>query len=113
MRLRIKRNPGAVGKTAAGADKKAGELLRHISKKARAKKAYPAQAARKERNPQKTWAHAELRSGIPRGLITAQPCEICGTEATDGHHDDYDRPLDVRWLCRGHHKQVHPRRAKP
>lgn len=23
------------------------------------------------------------------------------------HHEDYDRPLDVRWLCARHHADVH------
>lgn len=38
--------------------------------------------------------------------IKREPCEICGKEA-EGHHDDYDKPLDVRWLCFEHHRQWH------
>lgn len=34
-----------------------------------------------------------------------QPCEVCGTPA-EAHHDDYSRPLEVRWLCSVHHKEV-------
>lgn len=36
-----------------------------------------------------------------------KPCEICHDEKTDAHHDDYEKALEVRWLCRLHHMQVH------
>lgn len=36
-----------------------------------------------------------------------QPCERCGAERADRHHDDYDKPLDIRWLCRTCHIQHH------
>lgn len=38
--------------------------------------------------------------------IERQPCEICGAKA-EAHHDNYDKPLDVRWLCFKHHRQWH------
>lgn len=44
---------------------------------------------------------------IKLGRITKQPCEICGEPKTDAHHDDYTKPLEVRWLCRPHHVQLH------
>ena len=65
------------------------------------------QAAWRERNQLKVWAHAALRSALNRGLITKQPCEICGTEDSEAHHDDHAKALDVRWLCRAHHKALH------
>ncbi|WP_218650451.1 hypothetical protein [Brevundimonas sp. P7753] len=34
-------------------------------------------------------------------------CEVCSATRVDAHHDDYSRPLDVRWLCRAHHMEVH------
>lgn len=34
-----------------------------------------------------------------RGSLPKESCEICGDPAAQKHHDDYDRPLDVRWLC--------------
>lgn len=34
------------------------------------------------------------------------PCERCGAKA-HAHHEDYDKPLEVVWLCPIHHKQRH------
>ena len=44
-----------------------------------------------------------LRDGrLKRGL-----CEDCGSEKVEAHHDDYEKPFEVRWLCRRHHIQLH------
>ncbi len=68
----------------------------------------------RERNPQKHWAHSALRSGMKRGLVVRKPCEVCGDPKAEAHHDDYSRPLKVRWLCRKHHKEHHAGRlAEP
>lgn len=43
-----------------------------------------------------------------RGLLKPQPCEKCGTETkVEKHHDDYGKPLDVRWMCRPCHLAEH------
>lgn len=68
------------------------------------------QAKWKMKNPKAIWAHAALRSAIRKGLITRKNCEVCGDPATDGHHEDYDRPMLVRWLCRKHHREQHHKR---
>lgn len=65
------------------------------------------QARWRERNPLKRWAHVATASALRRGLLKRQPCERCGGEPADGHHDDYQRPLAVRWLCRRCHKAAH------
>ncbi len=39
--------------------------------------------------------------------LVRQPCEVCGNSATQAHHDDYSKPLEVRWLCDYHHKEHH------
>jgi len=41
------------------------------------------------------------------GNIKPSPCEVCGVGKVEGHHEDYSKPLQVRWLCRKHHKMVH------
>lgn len=37
----------------------------------------------------------------------AQPCERCGASNAQRHHDDYMKPLAVRWLCPKHHGEAH------
>lgn len=50
--------------------------------------------------------HLALKSGE----LVRQPCEKCGTtERIHAHHDDYSKPLVVRWLCQKHHNQYHAR----
>lgn len=53
-----------------------------------------------------TRAHAAVAAAIRDGHLTPAPCELCGQEAV-AHHDDYSKPLEVRWLCRAHHSQWH------
>jgi hypothetical protein len=65
------------------------------------------QAAWQAANPKARWAHVALASGLRRGLLERQPCEVCGAEPTDGLHDDYGAPLRVKWLCRKHHRALH------
>lgn len=55
-------------------------------------------------------------AAIRRGeLVRPETCEKCGGPPTDrrgihAHHDDYDQPLWVRWLCapchHDHHKHM-------
>lgn len=59
-------------------------------------------------------AQGRVATAVKAGKITPGPCEwileggsTCGAEPTVAHHDDYARPLDVRWLCRSHHPLAH------
>lgn len=47
------------------------------------------------------------RSALRIGFLRRGPCEVCGNLNTDGHHTNYQRPLDVKWLCREHHIEAH------
>lgn len=42
-----------------------------------------------------------------RGKIEQFPCQICGNPNSEMHHTDYDKPLEVLWLCRIHHLELH------
>lgn len=63
----------------------------------------------KNNNPEVVKAHRKVRRAISRGELERKPCEVCGEEPADAHHDDYSKPLQVRWLCREHHIEEHDR----
>ena len=69
----------------------------------------------------KSLYNARLKGTVPRiareavgnalkyGKLIRQPCETCGAAKVHAHHADYERPLDVQWLCPKHHMQLHAR----
>lgn len=60
-------------------------------------------------NPAKYAAHQAVKKAVKRGdLIRPDSCECCGVEGnTVAHHDDYSKPLEVRWLIRRCHRLYH------
>ncbi len=58
---------------------------------------------------QKMVARNQAIRAINDGTLVRQPCEVCGAKKVDAHHEDYDKSLDVRWLCRVHHRLHHER----
>jgi hypothetical protein len=63
-------------------------------------------------NPKKYKAHCAVNNAVRSGTLKQQPCEICAAEKSVAHHDDYDFPLVVRWLCQAHHKQWHAKNGE-
>lgn len=60
------------------------------------------------KNREKQRAHSLVRNALRKGTLQRQPCEQCGaTERVQAHHDDYAKPLEVRWLCLPCHRQHH------
>lgn len=58
-------------------------------------------------------AWAKLREAIDRGEIIKKPCAICETTRNiEAHHFDYNKPLEVIWLCKKHHKETHRKLLK-
>lgn len=47
------------------------------------------------------------RDAIKKGILIKQPCKVCGIEKVEAHHEDYGKPLEVIWLCRDHHHELH------
>ena len=58
-------------------------------------------------NPQKYAAQLAITHALRKGTIAPLPCEQCGNPRTEAHHDDYSKPLEVRWLCKHHHLLAH------
>lgn len=63
--------------------------------------------AYRRQHPEHMRAHSRVAHAVRSGLLERLACEVCGSEETHAHHDDYSRPLDVRWLCPLHHKHEH------
>lgn len=59
--------------------------------------------------------HAITTIAIQNGVLQRKPCEVCGYEgkrsdgrsSVEAHHDDYNYPLRVRWLCFNCHREWH------
>jgi hypothetical protein len=69
--------------------------------------------ARKRRldHPEQQRAHHAVNNALRDGRLTKGPCERepwgdCWGRM-EAHHDDYSKPLDVRWFCSSHHGLEH------
>jgi hypothetical protein len=53
-------------------------------------------------------AHDVVYRAVATGNLTPQPCEVDPAHGIGhAHHDDYAKPLNVRWLCQSCHKRHH------
>jgi transposase-like protein len=61
------------------------------------------------KKPAKKVAQTAVNRAIAAGImVRLDACEECGSrKRVEGHHDDYAKPLAVRWLCRLCHKAWH------
>lgn len=58
----------------------------------------------RRKNPEKHRAHRLVATNLKNPGV----CSECpSTFHVEAHHDDYSKPLDVRWLCAVCHKQHH------
>lgn len=49
----------------------------------------------------------QAKRASAKAANTNAPCEVCGDVNSQGHHEDYSRPLEVMWLCQKHHSARH------
>ena len=69
---------------------------------------WKARRAVKKRNEYRDHDRAReaVARAIRRGDLLKSCCELCLADKVQAHHDDYTRPLEVRWLCPTCHKRV-------
>lgn len=54
----------------------------------------------------KQLARQKLYRALKNNLIKRKKC-WCGETKVFGHHNDYSKSLEVIWLCRTHHANLH------
>ena len=66
------------------------------------------QRQKRQKHPEKYLARQTAARAVASGRIEIQPCEKCrARKDLQMHHDDYTKPLDVRWLCFNCHRILH------
>lgn len=65
-----------------------------------------------DNNAIKRAANVMVGNALRSGKLVKEPCETCGEKDSHGHHDDYAKPLEVRWLCSKHHTEWHDKNGE-
>jgi hypothetical protein len=102
------RRTGVAEKTRERVNRYRARNLEQVQEKDRAR-------GRRAGDPVKERARKILFMAVARGDVVPGACEVCGTSpvlsdgrrGVHGHHDDYEKPLEVRWLCTAHHGEAH------
>lgn len=69
------------------------------------KKVYRSIYASEKRNPERKRAQSRVHYALKTGvLIRPSFCEICKKSCKpEGHHEDYEKKLEVKWVCKSCH----------
>jgi hypothetical protein len=73
------------------------------------RRGYERKYYRNPANRHKDYARSAVNTALENGRLSrGLSCESCG-ETTDleAHHEDYSKPLVVKWLCVACHRAVH------
>jgi len=65
----------------------------------------------REKNRKKIECYRAYNEALRKGtLVRPDKCSVDDENCRgriEGHHEDYDKPLDVEWLCNFHHRERH------
>ena len=61
----------------------------------------------RKKYPEKYKAYNLVVTALRNGSLKKKSCEICGVIKTHAHHENYNKPLEVIWLCDKCHKNHH------
>ena len=64
-------------------------------------------AYNKMTNERRMKARDYIRNRVAKGKLIRQPCVFCAKPNSLAHHEDYNKPLDIVWVCHAHHAQIH------
>jgi hypothetical protein len=98
--------------------------IQHFARRLFAKQWSPERTERHRKSVEsqkvKDRARYQSAKAVQQGILKPMPCEVCGiVQNPDGtpihkHHLDYDKPLEIKWLCRTCHYNEHMRlKGKP
>lgn len=73
----------------------------------RAKAAAEISKAWRTEDKRRQSAHNAVARALRTGKLVRESCVRCGEKKSIAHHEDYDKPLEVVWLCQPCHKQRH------
>lgn len=59
----------------------------------------------RQKYPEKRRAQKMIEYQIKIGRIKRRKC-FCGKKG-EAHHEDYSKPLEITWVCRTHHMELH------
>lgn len=65
--------------------------------------------SKREMNLAKNRIRGAVRLAMAGKVLTQRNCDSChlSSATTVAHHDDYNRPLDIRWMCNRCHRKWH------
>lgn len=67
------------------------------------RKTHPLTEVQRKKDRVRSLAGVYLR----KGKIKKEKCNVCNSVNSEMHHPDYSRPLEIVWLCRIHHLNLH------